>query len=354
MTVRYVDGKDVVAIPQDVYWAEFRKDPRGALLDYGSLPQRARMPYFTDVAAIDAAMVLPDQVVGALSEHMDPDLEYRALVASSDPLSLIGGLAESFRAWDAGYWHVAVDLALNVERRTDAAGIAMGRVARYAEETSKDPMMNGYSRIVREFEIPLVAQIIAPVGSQVFIGSIGRFILQLKQLRGFNITSFSFDGFQSSDVTQQLVLAGLVTAGMTFDKYSGEVVGLPKKFSVDGKNTQPYREVLEALNEERVRLPRYALLRQEMRQLETLGPGLAPDHPQSGSKDCADPVAGVMGYLSVHGHAELDWGESEVIDRDDVAAGEQIEADTVFGVDDDMEWGLDPEAGAAQLAFGVE
>jgi hypothetical protein len=179
--------------------------------------------------------------------------------------------------------------------------------------------MNSYLRIVRTYEVPLVAQIVAPAGGQIYIGSITRFILQLKALRGFNITSFSFDGFQSADAMQQLALAGLVTKGMQIDDDTGEITGLPQSFSVDGSNVQPYREVLEGCNERRVLLPRYALLRKELRELEVTMPGMAPDHSPTGSKDVADPVAGVLGYLAAYGHAELRAPGEIIVDRTDKA-----------------------------------
>jgi hypothetical protein len=80
-----------------------------------------------------------------------------------------------------------------------------------------------------------------------------------------------------------------------------------KPFSVDGHSPQPYRELLEGLREHRIALRRYWILRRELRELETIGPGLAPDHPltPTGSKDVADGVAGAIGYLAAFGHAEL-------------------------------------------------
>ena len=128
-------------------------------------------------------------------------------------------------------------------------------------------------------------------------------MLQLKQLRGFNITSFSVDGFESAEIQQQLMLAGLVTAGMIINPNTGQVTGLPKPFSVD-RTPQPYKDLLEAVNEVRVAMPNYPLLLKELEQLEFTEPGKAPDHPltDDGSKDVADSVAGVIGYLSVFGH----------------------------------------------------
>jgi hypothetical protein len=325
-----------------------------SLLKYGSAPQRARAPWFTDVAAIIEAMLLPDQVVGPRSEQTDPKLDSRSLVGGRDEYSLIEGISPHFYAADAGYWHVHVDLALNKKRHGDAAGIAMGRIGSYFEELSRDPLMNTYTRIVRHFEVPLVAQIIAPVGDQIYIGSIVRFILQLKYLRGFNITSFSFDGFQSADAMQQLMLAGLVTAGMSIDKDSGEIVGLPQPFRVDGSAVQPYREVLEGMNERRVHVPRYALLKKELRELEVVEPGKAPDHPGGGSKDVADPVAGVVGYLSSHGHAELTVAGDVVVDRADLQQAYDLQPSQSFTLEDESDWDFDPEGADTLSTFAVE
>jgi hypothetical protein len=284
----FVEGLDVIPIPVG-YFREFRSDPLDALLKYGSLPMRARAPWFTNLKTIQTSLVLPDLVCGPKAELFDPTVGHRALIGApyreNDPGSatiLLDGLAPNFVATDDGYWHVHLDLGLGKKRQGDAAGIAMGRITESYEERMLDPASgNEYKRAMRTYEVPLVAQILAPVSDQIYLGSIVRFILQLRQLRGFNITSFSSDSFQSASAGQELMLAGLVTAGMTIDPYTGEVTGLPKPFSVD-RSDGPYREFLEAVNENRVRLPQYELLRKEMRELEATGPGGAPDHPLAG------------------------------------------------------------------------
>jgi hypothetical protein len=330
---------DVIAIPLQ-YLSDFRSDSVDALLKYGSMPQRARTPWFTDVEKIDAAMRLPDVVVGAAAEQVDPKMDYRALVAASDANTLLNGVAETFRSDGSGFWSCHVDLALGKKREGDAAGIALGRITEDYTEKATDPLMNRYERIVRAFEVPFVAQIVAPVGSQIFISSIVRFILQLKQVRGFNITSFSFDGFNSAMAAQELMLAGLVTAGMDIDPQTGEIVGIPKPFSVD-RSPQPYRELLEAVNEGRVLLPKYELLRKEMRELESTKPGRAPDHGKTSTKDALDAVAGVVGYLAAFGHAVMSMPEDVVVDRHDIEQAYELEPTLDFRVGNDEKFGLD-------------
>jgi hypothetical protein len=336
--VVWIDAADCVAVPA-VYLPDFRSDPREALLKFGSLPQRARAPWFTQVGPIDECMLLPDVVCGPRSERHDVKLEYRSLVATTDETGLLDGISPHFHAADHAYWHVHIDNALGKRREGDSAGIAMGRVSHSYAERSVDDLRREYVRIVRTFEVPLVAQVIAPVGDQIYLGAITRFVLQLKQLRGFNITSFSIDGFESAQLQQELMLAGLVTAGMHLDENTGEVYGLPKPYSVD-RSPQAYKDLLESINEVRVALPRYALLRRELRELEFIEPGKAPDHPRGDghSKDVADAVAGVVGYLSVFGHAELQMPESQIITPDEVRQLAPEMPD--FRVDDVDEWNI--------------
>ncbi len=350
------DKGTVIAVPA-LYLSDFRKDPAGSLLQFGSLPQRARMPYFTNVKAIDAALSLPDVVTGSASRLMytpdDNQPPARTLVADPGKRSLIDGLADTFRAPDDGsYWHVAFDLALNTKRHGDRAGFALGRIGRSWIETEPSPQNPDVNiqRVVRVFEVPLVAQVAAPVGEQIYLGAFIRLILQLKYERGFNITSFSSDRFQSADAAQQLMLAGLVTKGLRVDPDTGIVTGAPTSFSVDGRSTMPYQEVLESVNDNRLALPRYSILRQEMRRLELPDAGYAPDHPPGGSKDCADAVAGVVGYLATFGHTEL-APMGPVLDRQSLEHHYGVAPATNLGVEDAIDDILD---GGGMLDLGVE
>lgn len=329
----------VIAVPK-LYQSDFQKDPAGSLLQFGSLPQRARMPYFTNVAKIDEALTLPDVVCGPTATRLYTPKDGRpaalSLVADPGPRSLISGLSDTFRAPDDGsYWHVAFDMALHSKRHGDRAGFALGRIGRswIERETSPDNPELSIDRIVRTFEVPLVAQIAAPIGEQIYLGSFVRLILQLKYERGFNITSFSSDRFQSADAAQQLMLAGLVTKGLRVDPHTGIVTGAPTSFSVDGRSTMPYQEVLESVNEGRVALPRYDVLRNELRRLEVPAAGYAPDHPPDGSKDCADAVAGVVGYLATFGHTEL-APMDPVIDRQVLEHHYGVQFGSDLGVED--------------------
>lgn len=133
----------------------------------------------------------------------------------------------------------------------------------------------------------------------------------------------------------------------------GSITGIPKPFSVD-RNDMAYRELREAMNERRVALPRYELLRREMRQLESTSPGKAPDHAVGGTKDSSDATAGVVGYLSAFGHAVLsDPINGRVFGRKELGL-EPV--DDFLLVEDEMDWGFDPmgTSTGGTLRLGVE
>ena len=344
-------GANVIPVPNQ-YLTDFRRDPNSALLQFGSQPQRAKQPWFGDAIAIDAAMVLPDQVVGPRSEPVArTDPPARCLVAARDIRALIDGLSDTFRPapGDTTFWHCHVDLALNSDRTGDRAGLAMGRITHTELERGEDVIGQRYERVLRTFEVPLATQIAAPPSSQIQVPAIVRLILMLKQERGFNISSVSMDGYQSASSLQQLVWAGIATAGMRVEP-NGELTGIPKPFSVD-RTAQPYTDLLEAVNDRRIAVPRYTVLRTELRGLERpLIPGNAPDHSDGSSKDVADAVAGVIGYLTAYGHTEL-LLDAPVYDRDDFERELGWEEPIQFGPKGD--WASGGPDGD-DVTFGVE
>lgn len=298
-----VDGLDVIAVPE-AYMAEFRRDPTDSMLKYGALPTRARSPFFTDPDKIDAAAQLPNLISGRLATKrvhpQNADIEWFAAVAHPTDDSMLGALNPDMldmrSDWRTAAWHVHVDPGLNRGRKGDAAGLAVGRILdQAAVEIGSD------FRVVNRFVVPLVMQIVAPEAGEIYLTSITRFILQLRGMLGINISSFSYDSFQSAGAIQELSGAGLVTAGMRWDDYGQRLEGLGKPFSVD-RTVNAYQELKEAVNEGRILVSDYWPLRSEMERLEDI-PGRAPDHPVGGSKDCSDAVAGVVGYLSQYGHS---------------------------------------------------
>jgi hypothetical protein len=295
-----INGRDVVAIPFE-YRAEFVRDPMDALIKYGALPQRGRSLWLTEPEKLRAVCVLPNMCGGiaAVRRFNNNGEEWMAAVAHPVDDSLLYAIDdESFNLrqdWRTHAWHVHVDPGLGRGRKGDASGLAVGRIL-----DQVDIIYGDEARRVNRYIVPLVFQIIAPEYGEITLSSISKFILQLRGIRGINITSFSYDGFQSAGAIQELTQAGLVTAGVRMDEL-GRLYGFGKPFSVD-RTVGPHQELKEAINEQRILLPDYLPLIHEMNRLQDI-PGKAPDHPVGGSKDTADAVAGCVGYLAEIGHA---------------------------------------------------
>ena len=160
----------------------------------------------------------------------------------------------------------------------DALGLAMGHVSEMVMiDKERKPFIT----------IDLLLRIKAPAGREIFLGDIRKIIYSLKDDRKFNIVKVTTDGFQSTDMRQQLQRRRIMT----------EVV------SVD-KDMTPYSDLYDAVMEERIALPPYMtllnandtdpidILFKELTELQEDGPKI--DHPPDGSKDVADSVAGVV------------------------------------------------------------
>lgn len=318
-----IPGLSLSVIP-NAYLAEFRRDPSDSMLKYGALPQRAHSPWYIGTESIRQCMSLPDYVSGPSSVprllQQYPDVEWRAGVAHpSDDGVLLGALADGLLGarndWGQP-WHVHIDPGLNRGRRGDCAGIAVGRILDQARVDHE-----GTSRIVNRYVVPLAMQIVAPEAGEIFLTSLSKFVILLRSI-GIRITSFSYDAFGGFSAIQELTRAGMVTAGIKVDD-DGMPSGFGKPFSVD-RTSGPHQDLKEAINEGRILLPDYWILRHELEGLEHIF-GKAPNHPSGGSKDCADAVAGVVGYLAQFGHFQWVTPSEQTVSMTDIWADQDAD-----------------------------
>lgn len=174
---------------------------------------------------------------------------------------------------------IHVDLGL----KNDSTGIACCYLAGYKDVKVYDPI-SGNSVINREpiYFVEWVMEITAVPGHEVAIYKIKEFILWAKSV-GYNIKSVSTDGFQSSNLRQDLMLRKIDT----------------KLISVD-RTKDPYDNLRNAILEERLKLPRLDKLVKELTDLEDTGDKY--DHPVGGSKDVADAVCGSVWACSQNLH----------------------------------------------------
>ena len=105
----------------------------------------------------------------------------------------------------------------------------------------------------------------------------------------------------------------------------------------------------------RVAMPNYPLLLKELKQLEFVEPGKAPDHPltDDGSKDVADSVAGVIGYLSVFGHGRLRYAAVTPITAKTVVELSGLPPVPDFSVEGDAQDDWDLDHLAEPIDFGI-
>jgi hypothetical protein len=120
--------------------------------------------------------------------------------------------------------------------------------------------------------------------------------------RGFNITSFSYDGFQSVDSMQILESHGIEAERVSMDM-SEDPWKNWRDLMYEGRHTMPFSQDL--LNE-----------------IEALGRFNGKvDHPPNGSKDLADAVCGSALGAVIQGGSESEDGEIAYLSGNEVEIG---------------------------------
>lgn len=174
----------------------------------------------------------------------------------------------------------------------DAAGFAIGHCAGWIKVVRQSG--DDYVQEVAPFcWIDGMLQIRPPPGGQIPFAFL-RSLVYMFEKAGFIIGKITCDSFQHVAITQPLIEKG----------YNVEVV------SID-RTPDPYNEVLAAYFESRMSTYSYNIFETEMGQLERIAKGNQDgkmkekiDHPEKGSKDVSDSVAGVV-YQIMMNSAEV-------------------------------------------------
>jgi hypothetical protein len=170
--------------------------------------------------------------------------------------------------------HIHIDIGL----RRDALGFCMAHIAGHRDVVRRGDQGEHLER-APIYVVDVMLRVIPPPGDEIILGDVRRLIYELSQ-HGYSITSVSTDSFQSTDMIQQLNSKG----------FNARVV------SVD-TSTDPYESLKTALYEDRVFLYDYPTVLQELRQLQRDYKKNKIDHPNRGSKDCSDALAGALWTL---------------------------------------------------------
>jgi hypothetical protein len=255
----------LIEIPR-TYMASFLNDPEKALRDLAGIPP-----------LVGAAFIgMGDRIY----EARDRWNERFPGVGSPVRTTLSSADFESwFRAPDTLPRAAHLDIAYASDG--DALGLAMGHVPEVKE-------IDGELRPVIVFDFLLRMRPMP--GYQLILSDIRQIIYYLRDDLGFKIEKVTMDGFQSTDMMQQLQKRRVNAEYLSVDK---------KKL--------PYQDLRDALYERRVEFPQYITHRrhgdverveiaiEELSQLVDAGPKI--DHPDGGSKDVADAMAGVVHTL---------------------------------------------------------
>lgn len=248
----------VMEIPE-LYRQQFMQDPMKALRDLAGIPPKVGNPF---ISLVDKILDCEERWIGRFGEESPVDPE--------------GRIAPWFRAKDALKRVGHLDMAFAEDG--DALGFAMGHVREVIEiEDELKPVII----------IDMVMRVSAPAGGEIFFGDIRRMIYSLKDDRKFKITKMTMDGFQSTDTRQQFKRKGYDVEEVSCDK-----------------SLVPYSDLREAIYENRIEFPPYVvnitrnniveptrIIVQELSELVDMGRKV--DHPEPGSKDVADAIAGV-------------------------------------------------------------
>jgi hypothetical protein len=255
----------IMEIPK-VYEKGFRNNPEKSLRDLAGIPPAAHSTFISLTYRIEEAR-------DRWHEH------YPEVGSPVDENPQRPKIHEWFKALDSIRRTCHIDIGYSGDG--DAAGFAMGHVSSIVDIDGEEKPYITIDCIMRFRAAP---------GQEIMIGDIRQVIYELKNERGFKISSVTMDGFQSKDTEQQLRKRKIAADYLSIDKSKG-----------------PYEDLRDALYERRIEFPKYMtylnvgddkpieITFKELSELEDGDKKI--DHPVKGSKDVADCLAGVVATL---------------------------------------------------------
>lgn len=265
-----VPGENYIRIPIE-YQKDFRNDPDKALRDLAGIPRKVEDPFIRNI----------DKIMSATDRYETNHPTLLMPWNDRDGSLRSPGLDPRFRCTDSLPRVGHIDIAYSPDTG-DAAAVAIGHISEYVDT---DEGIKPY------IVIDVVARILPPPGRQLEIQEIRDVVYQLID-RGFKIKKITCDGFQSTDSMQQFRKRHIFADLLSVDK-----------------KMLPYSDLRDAIYEERIEFPKvmgrqkrsepkdYDVLFKELTELSYPVTGEKIDHPPSGTKDCADAVAGTVHNL---------------------------------------------------------
>lgn len=262
----FMDRETLMEVPTK-YKKDFTNNPEKALRDLAGIPPLVG----------DAFISMADRVEVCRDKwHRRYDIEESPVGTNLSRPNFAGW----FMAPDTLKRVIHIDIAYSA--KGDALGMAMGHVREVTEVDGEMKPIIIFDMLLRMRPLP---------GTQIQLADVRQIVYHLKQDRGFRIKKVTLDGFQSTDTLQQLAKKRFQTDYLSVDK-----------------DKLPYHDLREAIYEGRVEFPRYVCymkhgdtetkeiaVHELLRLIEKENGKI--DHPEGGSKDVSDAMAGVVTTL---------------------------------------------------------
>lgn len=262
----FIVKEDMLEIP-NVYLKDFKNNPEKALRDHAGIPPLVGDAFISMVERVEACRD---------KWHKRFDIDESPVGTNlSKP-----DFKQWFTATDSLKRVVHIDIAYSA--RGDALGLAMGHVREVTEIDGEMMPVIVIDMLLRMRPLP---------GTQIQLADVRQIIYHLKYDRKFNIKKVTLDGFQSTDTLQQLAKKKFITEYISVDK-----------------DILPYHDLREAIYQGRLEFPKFQsymkhgdletkeIAVHELLRLIEKDNGKI-DHPEGGSKDVSDAMAGVVTTL---------------------------------------------------------
>lgn len=286
-----IPKEDLIAVPIE-YKTDFERDFLSSIRDIAGIATRIEGYYFT-VDKIQKANVAYTDKFGSKTIF-----RHNELVADSREsiLDIVDArFLESLRRYAPFGGHV--DLA----QSEDSVGIAIGCVVG-AKSVGYRPVLTDdnvyelqYVGTLPVYAVPGLLTIHPPYGGEIKFEYVRDILLYISSL--INLKWVTLDRWQSVSLMQALKQAGIQSWIQSVDR-----------------TNEPYQEVKSTLNDGRLLLPSNTILTTELVQLRPDSTGKL-DHPEYGSKDLSDALAGTVYGLSKMRSSYR--GDKEIIEEED-------------------------------------
>lgn len=289
---RKADNRNLIFVPV-VYHRQFRLNPEKALKDLAGIPPIVGDPFF--------------QMTYRIHDARDRWIERHGTVS---PVDHKGQFRSDFRARENIKRVLHIDMGY--ASGGDACGIAMGHVSHMIQTD------NGERKPF--IDIDMIMRLTPPAGRELMFSDVRQIVYDLRDKLKFNITTVTMDGFESTDTMQQFKKR----------RFKAEYVSMDREIL-------PYEDVKDAIYEERFAMPplmvRFRPEDTELTEIavkelsELVDTGTKIDHPDGGTKDVADAIAGVtftlMGSRRYHSSVVDigDYKSAREVTRPGVAVG---------------------------------